>query len=567
MARWYGRNQQSPQTRYGKRGGEPYMPPGVRITRAIGSNLLDGLRRSGALGEPKPVITPIRLTDLQIRTKTADLVPFIPNEIQRMYLGDLKDSYPTFSWEDGLLGLDGARETILKARQAGMSTLIEAMAYAIASSRPNYVAWIVADNLDRAEGLFAMIRRFLRHDPREPHTSSDSAKEIRFSEIDSLIKIGTAGDPKLGRSATINFLHCSEVAFWPDWSVRGGLLQSVPPSGIVFQETTASGHNDFYNHWEACQRKEVAFLPRFFGWQMSSEYRSPCATPTDAETAIMRRYSVDGDQARWYVTKERELREADTAMTQEYPAHPDEAFVSTGQHTIFPQEYLQSELVRLKGSYSVASAFETGQNGLQGNLHVYEAPEPGCRYFMPADIAEGSVDEKGDSDFSCFSVYRVDNWTQVASYWGKPDPLSFGDDMAALAAWYNGAECCPEANKEFYAVYGRLIDSGLNVTTMTLRGGEEKAGFLTSERTKRDGDATLTSLILDSEKGYPSLVIRDFRVIAELLQYGVLKNSRRGALRGHDDRVTETRIAAWFLTERCALYKKAPQKRTPKSLL
>lgn len=537
----------------------------VVATRTLGAGILEGLRGIGVLDEPQA--KPIKLSDMSVRTKASELVKLNPNAIQQIYLEQLCQTYPKFSWQNGIVGLDGARESVLKSRQQGLSTLIEAIAYNLASTVPNYVAWIVADSQPRAEGLFEMIRRFLRNDPRHPRTSNDSAKQIRFSDLDSVIRVGTAGDRNLGRSATINFLHCSEVAFWDDWSVRGGLMQAVPDSGIVFNETTANGHNEFYDFYMAGKEADGPAISRFFGWMLTPEYRIEWpGEPTDEMFEIMKKYNVDKHQAKWYCVKRKELKEADTPMEQEYPANDSEAFVSTGAHTIFPQSYLQTAMVNLKDHYEALSALEPGEGGLNGNFHVYEEPVPGVSYFCPADIAEGHVDGKGDADFSCFSVYRCDTWAQVASYWARVDPLTFGGDMAAVASWYNDAICMPENNKEFFAVYGKLLEYGLKVETMKLQGGEERSGFRTGERTKRDGDATLISLLQDAERGDPSIQIRDWRVLQELLNYGVLKNGKRGALRGHDDRVTETRIAAWYLAERQPMFRPAPKKRKPISM-
>ena len=50
---------------------------------------------------------------------------------------------------------------------------------------------------------------------RSPSTGVANASELYFDELDSGYKVGTAGNKGVGRSATLQLLHGSEVAFWP----------------------------------------------------------------------------------------------------------------------------------------------------------------------------------------------------------------------------------------------------------------------------------------------------------------------------------------------------------------
>lgn len=89
---------------------------------------------------------------------------------------------------------------------------------------------------------------------------------------------------------TIQYLHCSEVAFWG--SARKTLvsaLNAVPkrPGTAVLLESTANGAGgEFYDRWNEAVRIQHespgrldCYLPLFVGWHEHAEYVKPVRIP------------------------------------------------------------------------------------------------------------------------------------------------------------------------------------------------------------------------------------------------------------------------------------------------
>ena len=74
----------------------------------------------------------------------------------------------------------------------------------------------------------------------------------------SRLRCATAGGKGIGRSDTLQCVHLSEYAFWPEGSdgkaaTLTGILQAVPsmPGTMVVIESTANGYEDFKDRWDA----------------------------------------------------------------------------------------------------------------------------------------------------------------------------------------------------------------------------------------------------------------------------------------------------------------------------
>ena len=495
-------------------------------------------------------LIPCTLDMLSIRTKDARLVRLIPNVVQQTLLEQWQETYQGFDWRRGALdGLKGARETILKARQEGVSTLIEALAYLFATTHKHWVSLIVADTRERAQMLFMMVSRFREHDPRDIKTKRENVGEIIFSDLDSMILVGTAGDKNVGRAATVNFLHMTELAFWGEkWNVRGGLLDAVPlESGIIFEETTANGVNEFYEHYEASRNGMTNFRARFVPWFALPEYRISTPGPiTEEELLIMDKYSVDRCQARWYLMKRREKSTTDVPMEQEYPGTPEEAFVASASTNVFPVEPLKAMLTNAP---KPKLKKEPGRDGIGGWLEIYEEPVHGIEYVIGADVAEGI--HEGDHDYSTCDIFRADTWEQVASYWGRCTVDIFANDLHSLSAYYNDAILVVERNNHGYAVVLELEKLGAQLYYHRIsQGRQPQPGFPSTAKTKALRDTALRNAIDAQDRYGEGVVLRSPRAIRELLNYRELPGHRRGAVgNSHDDHVTSCGLAVWYLAE------------------
>src|SRR3989339_766737 len=140
--------------------------------------------------------------NFKIVNKQGVLVDFILNAIQRKYL--LEDYTGT--------------DDILKARQEGFSSLINAIFTADFLLKEHSYSVIVADIEENATGLLDRVKMFLSSYEEKNKIKIplkyDSRFEMYNNFMDSRFVIGTAKNAEFGRSKTITNLHCSELAFF-----------------------------------------------------------------------------------------------------------------------------------------------------------------------------------------------------------------------------------------------------------------------------------------------------------------------------------------------------------------
>jgi hypothetical protein len=377
-----------------------------------------------------------RLSDLFIRTKTKKIETFTPNNVQVRYLDSILPR-----WREGEYHLSGQRDILLKARQFGFSTLILALFFLDTVNNPNTQTVVIAHDADSTERLFQIVRRFYDHLPEatRPKTRYANRKELLWPALDSSFFVGTAGAKGFGRGGTINNVHMSEVAFWPDAeTLVAGLLQAVPADGNVFAETTANGlGNWFYTEYQTAKRGASTFTPRFFGWHEHREYRTetPALERSEEEQAASDTLGLDDEQLAWRRGKVRELKEL---FPQEYPASDSEAFLTSGNpyfdrarikaliDALESKEFdpirvvIPPHLERLSKAYS------------EGWLKVWAPPVPGRTYAIGADTAEGLTDA-GERDFDSAEVAERGSRVQVAHLHGLRSDHQAEGQEAGLA--------------------------------------------------------------------------------------------------------------------------------------
>ena len=222
-------------------------------------------------------------TYLKIQDKAGRLTPLIFNPSQLRLYAEVERQRAA-GWP--------VRVIILKARQIGFSTAVAALFYQRAATVPNVHAMIVAHKADASANIFNKTKLFWECSPPEirPLKKTSNARELLFENpsansearaaepgLRSRIEIETAGNREAGRSATIQLLHLSELAFWPHGEqTMAALLQAVPPlpGTMVIIESTANGAGGaFYREWQRAAQGESLFTPLFFPWFEHEEYR------------------------------------------------------------------------------------------------------------------------------------------------------------------------------------------------------------------------------------------------------------------------------------------------------
>lgn len=264
---------------------------------------------------------------LKIRTKTGEIHSFKLNEAQ-LHAHKLIEAQKTGTGRN-------VRAIILKGRQQGMSTYTEGRFYWLTSMNRGKQAYILTHEDKATSNLFTMAQRYHNHAPKwfQPKTARANSKELLFGELDSGYSVATAGTKNVGRSATVQYFHGSEVAFWPNASDHmASLFQGIPDEeSEVILESTANGMNNlFHSLWTEAERGRNQYVPIFIPWFWQSEYRAKMTEEyefEDDDEEYMNAYGIDLAQVAWRRNKIINDFEGDPAwFDQEYPATPDLAF-------------------------------------------------------------------------------------------------------------------------------------------------------------------------------------------------------------------------------------------------
>lgn len=275
---------------------------------------------------------------LKIRMKSGEILPFKLNRAQQ-HVHHLVEQQKLLTGK--------VRVLVLKGRQQGISTYIEGRIYWLVTHRNGVRAFILTHDSEATNNLFEMSQRYHQYCPVivQPETSASSAKELFFGDLDSGYKVGTAGNKAVGRSSTIQYLHGSEVAFWPNAAEHSkGVMQAVPndPGTEIFLESTANGiGNYFHEQWQLAERGESDFIAIFVPWYWQYEYMRELGdgfTPREDEIELIKLYNLNAGQLMWRRYKIQELSasgaDGQKAFNQEYPNNPIEAFQITGDDTL-----------------------------------------------------------------------------------------------------------------------------------------------------------------------------------------------------------------------------------------
>lgn len=382
---------------------------------------------------------------LKIRNKQGNIVPFKLNGPQNRLYEQIKELR-----EQGI----SVRIIVLKARQMGFSTLIEAIIFWAAATARNVAGLVMAHQDDATSNIFGMAKRYYDYlpDRLKPMQRASNARELLFAAptgskgktrgLDSSIRVSTAGSHGVGRSFTIKVAHLSEFAFWPGdkRDTLAGIMQAVPdePDTMVFIESTANGFDEFKDLWDAAvsaweRGERDGWCPFFAAWWQMEEYRRPVPpgfARTPEEDELVRLYGLDDQQLAWrrWCIKINCGGDLDL-FRQEYPACPDEAFIASGS-CIFDQTAIAAWRQAVKGRAGERGRFVYDYDGLTvsgiawepcegGDITIYKPPVDGVPYVIGGDTAGDSG--TAWSDF--FAAHVLDNTTgeQVAVLHGKMD--------------------------------------------------------------------------------------------------------------------------------------------------
>ena len=278
-----------------------------------------------------------------IRNETGERVAFRPNWVQEELLDEM--------WFFDLC---------LKARQVGISTLVDLFLLDVCIWNPNVAAAIIADTEEKAKMIFVGIVKFAYENLPEwiKHgvvVEEDNRSSITFDNGSS-ITVGVSI-----RGLTFQYLHISELGKIARYSpqkaeeIRSGAINTVHAGQFIFIESTAQGMEGLF--YELCDKamkakaEKLALTPlsfkfHFFPWYLDDRYtlaeeyagrvlisaeKKAYFEKLEAELGI----ELTLGQRAWYVVKEEIERDL---MKQEYPSTPQEAFETSLEGKILARE-------------------------------------------------------------------------------------------------------------------------------------------------------------------------------------------------------------------------------------
>lgn len=474
------------------------------------------------------------LSQLTIKTKQAEVLPFDLDSTfawaQRPFVAEIEKQYNAGK---------PVRIIVLKARQLGISTATEAVLFWWCFFRPGTNGLVLSHEDTAAQELFMMTKLYWETWPhRGLYTQRYSTrKQLLWTETRSQLRVATARNEQSGRGSTVQALHASEVAYWPDpaglWS---GLDQTISQhhGSIVVLESTANGvGNWFHDMWQRAEEGEIGYVPLFFPWYRHPEYHFSADLNTklelDAdEKQLYRLMSAENfsdeyiyGSIAWRQWKILNSFNGDhEQFMEEYPSTPEEAFITSGR-PIFSPHRLKECFNEKRGVRGYCHRDPTGIVSFvpdpSGNLTIFKRPNRdgnGERYFCAGDPSESIVGDK-----ACIQVINRGTLEQVAVWHGRISPVNFADEMMNLGDYYNHCMICPEVEGGGQAAMGRILSVGYNnvwlhKTADRLRGSFNVFGWSTNYQRKQWAIGFLQRLIHDN-----SLVIHDRITYNQLRNY------------------------------------------------
>src|SRR4030042_3504878 len=472
-----------------------------------------------------------------IASKEREVVPFIFNEAQNQYYINRT-----------------RRDIILKARQMGFSTIILGLFLHDTINVPNTTSILVCDTQKNAQALFARSQFMFDSMPEQvrPHIKYRDALELYFDKLNSRITIGSAETRDFGRGRTINNLHLSEVSspsFTEDFLI--GLLESVPRTGHVVLESTARGEGgpfyDYYmgakNPFRPKRRVKNEYFGHYFVWHKHSEYKitdlteeqkSEILTSLDEEeVALIERFGLTVEQLAW--RREKKFRMG-AKFVQEYPEDDDEEVFLKSGTPVFDNIKLNQIDKNLVEQFPA-------EIWLGGDMDVYRMAQPGAKYVVGADVAEGDP----HSDYSAAMVLRTFPLPieQVGLLVGRWTPDIFSEKLWRLGKAYNNAVLAVERNNHGHAVILNLANGIVRRGAVAYPaypniyvGPDRKMGWLTSNLSRPQMIDLLDKAIRMDE-----MVIQSKRFIEQAKRFSYLAKMKTGGSKSPDDIVLANAIA------------------------
>lgn len=370
---------------------------------------------------------------------------------------------------------------ILKSRQLGISTISRAFSLFWLGVHDGLQGAMVFDtdaNKENARRELDQMLDCLPDSVEFPRITGRNRYGLTLSNGSKLLFLAAGsrkgrGGGGLGRSAGLNFCHCSEVCSWENQegieSFKSSLSKKFS-NRLYIWESTARGPNLWKQMWEESRSDDLSQKGIFIGWWAREDQRLLKGTleygkysaddlskkEIERIATVKKKYGVeiDMEQIAWYrmtVDPLQELEqgeEEDPLRRQEQPWDEEEAFVLSGS-TFFSNDKLSEIMRRTANSNYDGYKFYPGTEFLQMEiekaksardiqLKVWEEPQHNSVYVVSCDPAYGHDEKNNNSALEVLKCY-ADKIEQVAEFANASTPTNhFAWVIAAICGWYSG---------------------------------------------------------------------------------------------------------------------------------
>ena len=439
---------------------------------------------------------------LDIISKGGKRIKFTPNYSQRKLYSRMT------------IGERGVTHVVVKSRQIGMTTFIEALFLNIIETKPYVRAMTLFDKQDNTDPAREVVTRMIASLPVGitvpdtdqnyylPRSTIDNATTRKFDNGSSWY-LATAGAKTAGRSRTIDLFHGSEVAYWSDpKSIASGALEAAEFALLRVLESTANGAQGwFYDIANRAIDGDRAYRLHFFPWWESPEYAAPIdpdfpVVPHGDELQLIEAHGLTLEQINWRRLK---ISAKGAVFFQEYPETVQSAFMMSGG-----------------GFFGDVSKFFGAPKDATHN--------PEYRYV-------GGIDWGQSADYTVLSIGCVDTGEMVYRY--RVNRMEYDDminEIVRLCAVWGVDNLIPERNS-------------MSMQVSALRGAIEASGlpthmqpFTTTNDSKRKGIMSLHSALHSGAlRLIPDEVVRAEYLAFESKQTATGAYTYQAAGDGHDD--------------------------------
>ena len=471
------------------------------------------------------------------------------------------------------------RDLVPKARQLGVTMYLIGRFVAQCMTKNNWRAVIISHEEEATKRLLARAR-FIIENLRTPDPNIEmildterlSQAEIRFKDTGSWFYIGTAGAKAFGRGDTINALHCSELAHWPNAEIiLTGILGSIPEDAEVFIESTGNGIADpFAKRVKASIDGRSHWKTHFFPWTLDPDYKI-AMLPEEAkelmanldeeyeEPKLVKEFNLTAEQLLWRRHKIADIATQEggyvdlSKVKQEFPITIDECFQGTGE-TLFSRIH-----------YEPTKSWQREMSVLGNKRWLTGHPRPGYNYIMGVDVAGGVGRDNAVIQIGCIETNeQVLTWSSNRI---APDVLI--ERVIKIGTQYNNSYLVVENNNHGLTVlYGLRVRDGTGAfvypqhlihkykspDSNKKESGLMDMGFQTMARTKALAVGKCRTQLANG------FVIHDENTYMELQSFGETETGRLEGLDGaHDDHVMALVMMSAGWVKGTVLMQDAPQ--------